>query len=156
MPLLKGQRHFKNCLYTCVCRWFGQKTRSAAPKARGDSFGLARILRRPTLELNSSHLSSPQSPAMGTLSLLSYNLQGLTKPKSRTTLNSFLHANLRRLPDVFAFQEHKLREGRTDCLQFNIWRAAHFIICPALDGVHARQNDRVLGGKGGLGLALHP
>jgi hypothetical protein len=58
--------------------------------------------------------------------------------------------------DVFSFKEHKLREGETDRIRLEVWREAKYIISPAIDGRHAARNHRVLGGEGGVGLAIHP
>jgi exonuclease III len=93
---------------------------------------------------------------MTTLSVLSFHVQGLATHRRRVSLRSFLHEDLRRLPDVFCFQEHKLREGFTGHLQSELWKEAHFVNCPAIDGIHAVRNRRVLGGKGGVGIAIHP
>jgi endonuclease/exonuclease/phosphatase family metal-dependent hydrolase len=90
------------------------------------------------------------------LSILTFNMQGLAASKRRQALHNFLHSDLHCLPDVFSFQEHKLREGHTDLLKSEIWRESHFITCPAKDGRLAAKNNRVKGGKGGVSLIIHP
>lgn len=40
-------------------------------------------------------------------------------------------------------------------MKFN-WSDAHFITAPAIDGTHARRNDKVPIGKGGVCLAINP
>jgi hypothetical protein len=37
-----------------------------------------------------------------------------------------------------------------------VWRNGHFVVAPAIDGVHADRNRRVRGGKGGVALAIGP
>lgn len=58
------------------------------------------------------------------------------------------------MPDIICLQEHKLRLGRTDRIQKEVWRPAHWIMAPAADGAHANRNGRVESGKGGVALGI--
>lgn len=52
-------------------------------------------------------------------------------------------------------QEHKLRIVEVHNLQA-LWPSALFVIAPAKDDVHARRNQRVPAGRGGVFLAMGP
>lgn len=56
---------------------------------------------------------------------------------------------------ILCGQEHKLRSQNTSWLH-GIWPGAEFLTAPALDGVHARRNQRVPAGKGGVFIAVGP
>lgn len=45
--------------------------------------------------------------------------------------------------------------GRTDCIQKELWRRAHWITAPAAEGVHARRNGQVEAGRGGVALGFN-
>lgn len=81
------------------------------------------------------------------LSILTYNVQGLSSRKRRLRARAFLEG-LHTKPDIICLQEHKLRSGRTARLLFEVWHNSHFIIAPASDGVNALRNDQVMAGRG--------
>lgn len=58
-------------------------------------------------------------------------------------------------PDVICLQEHKLRRGRTDRIQKEVWRPAHWITAPAAEGIHAFRNRNVMAGRGGVAIGIH-
>jgi exonuclease III len=84
---------------------------------------------------------------------MSYNLQGLTSRNRRVRFRTFLR-DLDCIPDVLCIQEHKIRVSQLGILKKEIWNSALFISAPAADGVHAQRNDGVIGGKGGVSLAV--
>ncbi|CAM6098068.1 unnamed protein product [Calypogeia fissa] len=92
---------------------------------------------------------------MATIKLMTYNFQGLATRLRRLKAKNSLWG-LPSLLDILCLQEHKLRQGKIDKLQFEIWPETHFIVAPALDGAHARRNGDVYSGKGGLAFVLPP
>lgn len=100
------------------------------------------------------HLISSNSPEMRSLSILTYNIRGLTSRARRVRTRLFIEG-LRQRPDLVCLQEHKLRLGKTDCIRKEIWAAAHWVCAPAADGAHAFRNLNVESGKGGVALGFH-
>lgn len=90
---------------------------------------------------------------MPPLRILSYNIRGLAS-RSRRVRTRILLENLHHQPDILCLQEHKLRQGRTDRIQREVWRSASWICAPAAEGVHASRNQQVIAGKGGVALGI--
>lgn len=91
---------------------------------------------------------------MRPLRLFSYNVRGLASRTRRVRARLILDG-LQCAPDVTCLQEHKLRAGRTDRILKEVWKKAHWVFAPASEGVHARRNNLVEAGKGGLALGIH-
>lgn len=91
---------------------------------------------------------------MKPLSVLSYNIRGLTSRERRMRTRLFIEG-LRTRPDVVVLQEHKLWLGKTACIRKEVWAAVHWICAPAMEGAHSLRNDRVEAGRDGVAIGLH-
>lgn len=91
---------------------------------------------------------------MKSLTTLSLNLRGLTS-WARRLRTRLLVDNLRDRPDIICFQEHKLRLGKIDCIQREVWSGARWICAPASEGVHSTGNNNVVAGRGGVAMGIH-
>lgn len=89
------------------------------------------------------------------LSLPSFNLQGLSTTEARNKASNFVR-DFTPKTDILCVQQHKLCQANVQLLQAQIWREAHFLISPAVDGANAQRNDNVLAGKGGLFTVIGP
>ncbi|KAL3689766.1 hypothetical protein R1sor_016075 [Riccia sorocarpa] len=87
--------------------------------------------------------------------LATYNVRGLCSRLARTQLKNLIRT-CRPSFDVLAIQEHKLREQNIDFLTSSLWSQATIFNLPATDGIHAERNPSVIGGKGGVLLAVSP
>ncbi|KAL3699302.1 hypothetical protein R1sor_017324 [Riccia sorocarpa] len=87
------------------------------------------------------------------ISLITYNVRGLTRRASRTRLKLALR-DLQPSLDVLAIQEHKIREHKLEFYLKNVWSQATIVARAAADGIHTLHNPQVSAGKGGVALAL--
>lgn len=91
---------------------------------------------------------------MRPLSVLSFNVRGLTS-QARRVRTRLLIESLRASPDIICLQEHKLRLGKTERIQQEVWAQAHWVCAPASEGIHSSRNANVEAGKGGVAIGVH-
>lgn len=65
-----------------------------------------------------------------------------------------LLASLRAQPDVICVQEHKLRPGRINRIQNEVYARARWLCAPAAEGTHAIRNPLVAAGRGGIAMGI--
>lgn len=92
---------------------------------------------------------------MAPVTILTYNVRGLANRHRRLRAKQFL-GSLHHRPDILCLQEHKLRAGRLQRLEWEVWKGASWYVAPATDGRHAQRNDNVTAGLGGLAVAVSP
>lgn len=66
----------------------------------------------------------------------------------------YILQSLHTRPDVVCFQEHKLRRGKTNCIQMELWARAHWVCAPAEEGIHPLRNQTVEAGRGGVTIGI--
>ncbi|KAL3675310.1 hypothetical protein R1sor_025258 [Riccia sorocarpa] len=96
-----------------------------------------------------------REPAQMRLTVGTYNVRGLGARIARSKLKVVIQ-NIKPAIDIFAIQEHKLREVDSDFTIRNIWPQATVFNFPATDGIHAQRNPLVSGGRGGVMLFVSP
>lgn len=90
---------------------------------------------------------------MAPITILSYNVRGLTTRKKHLRTRLFLE-HLHQSSDILCIQEHKLRASGYSHLEYKIWNTAAWTFAPAADGLHAQRNQNVNNGLGGLAVAI--
>jgi hypothetical protein len=85
------------------------------------------------------------------LSIVSFNVRGLTLSRAQTRLQQYLSSLSF---NILFIQEHKLGQSDWTFLGKRIWRGGHFFVAPAEDGLNALRNDTVPSGRGGLATAV--